>query len=242
MPERFLEVSHEALIRSWPRLRQWLDEDRAGLRVHRRITETAEEWEGTNRDDDLLYRGARLLQAQEWGERHEVELNPLEREFLSASIAFKQRLEEREREQQQRELQAAQKLAAAERKRAEEQTRATRRALLFATAALVVALVAAYAWFVAFAARSEADRQRREALAQKAEVERARSETDRQRREALAQKAEAERERGEAEKQQAAAETARLSAQEFGNKAVTAKKDADELINFMQYDLSDALG
>ena len=179
MPDRFLDVSHEALIRGWPRLRRWLDEDRAGLRLHRRITETAEEWQRANRDDDLLYRGARLMQAQEWRERHEVELNPLEREFLSASIALKQRLEQREREQQQRELQAAQKLAAAERKRAEEQTRATRRALLFATAALVVALVAAYAWFVAFAARSEADRQRREALAQKSEAERQRREAAR---------------------------------------------------------------
>ena len=111
MPERFLDVSHEALIRGWPRLRQWLDEDRAGLRLHRRITETAEEWQRSNRDDDLLYRGARLIQAQEWRERHEVELNPLEREFLDASIALKQRLEEHEREQQQRELEAAQKLA-----------------------------------------------------------------------------------------------------------------------------------
>jgi hypothetical protein len=91
MPDIFLDVSHEALIRSWPRLRQWLDEDRAGLRVHRRITETAEEWQGAIRDNDLLYRGAKLMQAQEWGERHEVELNPLEREFLSASFAFKHR-------------------------------------------------------------------------------------------------------------------------------------------------------
>src|SRR6266700_7980924 len=152
MPERFLDVSHEALIRGWPRLRGWLDEDRAGLRLQRRISEAAGEWQRSNRDHDLLYRGARLIEAQEWRARHEVELNLLEREFLNASIAFKQRLEEREREQQQRELQAAQKLAAAERKRAEEQTRATRRALLFATAALVVALVAAYAWFVAFEA------------------------------------------------------------------------------------------
>src|ERR1041384_3631133 len=119
MPERFLEVSHEALIRSWPRLRQWLDEDRAGLRVHRRITEAVDEWEGTNRDDSLLYRGAKLMQAQEWGERHDVELNPSEREFLSASIALKERLEQREREQHERELEAAQKLAVAERKRAE---------------------------------------------------------------------------------------------------------------------------
>ena len=73
MPERFLDVSHEALIRGWPRLRGWLDEDRAGLRIQRRITETAEEWQRSNRDDDLLYRGARLIQAQEWRARHEAE-------------------------------------------------------------------------------------------------------------------------------------------------------------------------
>jgi tetratricopeptide (TPR) repeat protein len=127
MSERFLDVSHEALIRGWPRLRGWLDEDRAGLRLQRRITETADEWQRSNRDNDLLYRGTRLIQAQEWRARHEVELNPLEREFLDASIALKQRLEEQEREQQQRELQAARKLAEAERKRAEEQIKARRR-------------------------------------------------------------------------------------------------------------------
>jgi len=143
-----IDVSHEALIRCWPRLRRWLDEDRSGLRLHRQITETGEEWKRTNRDEDLLYRGARLIHAQEWRERHEAELNPLEREFLSSSIALKERLEQREREQQQRELQAAKKLAEAERKRAEEQTRATRRALLFAIAALGVALVAAYFWLL----------------------------------------------------------------------------------------------
>ena len=40
---RWVDVSHEALIRGWPRLRRWLDEDRAGLRVHRRLTEATEE-------------------------------------------------------------------------------------------------------------------------------------------------------------------------------------------------------
>src|SRR6266403_6387188 len=127
MPERFLQVSHEALIRGWPRLQRWLDEDRAGLRLQRRITEIAKEWQRSNRDDDLLYRGVRLIQAQEWRERHEVELNPLEREFLDASIVLKQRLEQREREQQQRELEAAQNLAEAERKRVEEQIKGRRR-------------------------------------------------------------------------------------------------------------------
>ncbi len=150
MPERFLDVSHEALIRGWPRLRRWLDEDRAGLRLQRRITETAEEWQRSNRDNDLLYRGARLIQAQEWRARHEMELNPLEREFLDASIALKQRLEEHDTEQQQRELEAAQKLAEAEQRRAEEQIKARRRqrhliywAVTFGcVAAIVVAIVA----------------------------------------------------------------------------------------------------
>jgi hypothetical protein len=92
--ERFLDVSHEALIRGWPRLRGWLDEDRAALRLQRRITDAAQEWQRFNRDKYLLYRGARLVQAQEWRVRHDVELNPLEREFLDAST----RLEHRQRQ------------------------------------------------------------------------------------------------------------------------------------------------
>ena len=95
MQERFLDVSHEALIRGWPRLRGWLDEDRVGLRLQRRITEASEEWQRSNRDNDLLYRGARLIQAQEWRGRHETELNPLEREFLDASTALKRRQRQR---------------------------------------------------------------------------------------------------------------------------------------------------
>jgi hypothetical protein len=45
MPGRYIDVSHEALIRSWPRLRTWLDEDRAGLRIHHKITGAAQEWQ-----------------------------------------------------------------------------------------------------------------------------------------------------------------------------------------------------
>src|SRR5436309_1377709 len=156
MPERFLDVSHEALIRGWPRLRAWLDEDRAGLRLQRRITETAEEWERANRDNDLLYRGARLMQAQEWRARHEAELNPLEREFMDASIALKQRLEEQEREQQQRELQAAQQLAEAERRRAEEQIKARRRQRKFMIAVAFVSLIAVVAAVFSFLQRNAA--------------------------------------------------------------------------------------
>jgi len=57
------EVAHEALIREWGTLREWLSENREGLRLHRHLTQAAQEWDKLNRDADMLYRGARLAQA-----------------------------------------------------------------------------------------------------------------------------------------------------------------------------------
>ncbi len=81
-----VEVAHEALIRSWGRLRGWIDQNRAALRVHRQITEAAAAWEANNRDASYLYRGARLAEGQEWAVAHTDELNQLERSFLEASV------------------------------------------------------------------------------------------------------------------------------------------------------------
>jgi signal transduction histidine kinase len=88
--DQFIEVAHEALIRGWSRLRKWIEEDREALRVHRRLTETAQEWEQYTRDESYLYRGARLAEAKEWAEAHTNELNPLEREFLVVSIELQE--------------------------------------------------------------------------------------------------------------------------------------------------------
>jgi class 3 adenylate cyclase/WD40 repeat protein len=80
-----LEVAHEALIREWPRLREWLDEDRDGLRLHRRLGNAAQLWDAGGRDSGDLYRGARLDAADDWAQRNAVQLNVVEREFLDAS-------------------------------------------------------------------------------------------------------------------------------------------------------------
>jgi len=80
-----VQVAHEALIREWPTLREWLEEDREGLRMHRHLTEAAQEWQRLDRDPGELYRGARLVQASEWALAYSKALNPLEREFLAAS-------------------------------------------------------------------------------------------------------------------------------------------------------------
>ena len=84
----WVEVAHEALIRGWPRLRQWVDEDRAALRVRRRLTEAAREWERLARDDGALYRAGVLAEALELRDRKQTGLNVLEHEFLNAGVAL----------------------------------------------------------------------------------------------------------------------------------------------------------
>ncbi|GAB3008178.1 hypothetical protein GCM10027184_77180 [Saccharothrix stipae] len=83
-----VELAHEALIRNWPRLRGWIAEDRAGLRVQRMLTEAAHTWESLDHDPGALYRGTRLALAREWvdGTRG-PRLTPGEIRFLEASVA-----------------------------------------------------------------------------------------------------------------------------------------------------------
>ena len=81
----YVDVTHEALIREWPRLTTWLNEYREGLLVHRRLTDAAQEWQDLERDSDALFRGARLAQTAEWAAAHDGDINELERRFLNAS-------------------------------------------------------------------------------------------------------------------------------------------------------------
>jgi transcriptional regulator with XRE-family HTH domain len=74
--ERTVVVAHEALIRHWPRLRGWIDADRAGLLTHRRLTDAAREWDTLHREPGALYRGARLATAREWATEHPDHLRP----------------------------------------------------------------------------------------------------------------------------------------------------------------------
>lgn len=155
-----VEVAHEALIREWPRLRGWLEENREGLRLHRQLTESTQEWIALRRDPDLLYRSARLTQAREWATVHAGELNALECEFLDASITWTER-EEAEREaQRQRELEAARKLAESEGQRAEEQARSAaqlnKRARYLTGAFVLAILMALTALFFSSQARRTA--------------------------------------------------------------------------------------
>jgi GAF domain-containing protein/transcriptional regulator with XRE-family HTH domain/energy-coupling factor transporter ATP-binding protein EcfA2 len=113
------EVGHEALIREWQRLREWLHQDREGLRLHRHLTAAAQDWEILGRDAGALYRGTHLAQAREWVALHPEALNQGEHSFLNASIEQERREAEEHEAQYQRDLDNARKLAELERQRAE---------------------------------------------------------------------------------------------------------------------------
>src|SRR5262249_28247250 len=72
--------------RRWPRLRRWLEEDREGIRLHRRLSDAARLWEAAGREATDLYRGTRLEAAAEWAGANGVQLNQSERDFLNASL------------------------------------------------------------------------------------------------------------------------------------------------------------
>lgn len=57
-------LTHEIVLDAWPRLRRWIDEDRAGYLVRQQLEADAAQWVATGRDASLLYRGARLESAQ----------------------------------------------------------------------------------------------------------------------------------------------------------------------------------
>ena len=85
-----VEIAHESLIRCWPRLREWLNTDRDGARVHRQLTDAANGWESLHRDPGALYRGSRLAQADQWMRSGGADaLTSREREFLLASLAVR---------------------------------------------------------------------------------------------------------------------------------------------------------
>ena len=82
----FLDVAHEALIREWPRLRGWIDENRIWLRVHQVISEDTNEWMQARTDASYLYGSHRLDNAIQWVSGHIKELSADECRFLAESL------------------------------------------------------------------------------------------------------------------------------------------------------------
>src|SRR5437016_5387176 len=171
--QTFVEISHEALIREWSTLREWLAQNREEIRLERRLIQAAEEWQRVKQDPGALLQGARLSQAEEWLAQH-PEATALVRRFLQAGIEARDAALRKEHEATERELvrqsqlrQEADARAAAEKKLREQQGSAALQMRRLAkhlrrlSAALAVLLLVAItatgvAWKLWFMQRSNA--------------------------------------------------------------------------------------
>ncbi|MGN6608832.1 MAG: NACHT and WD repeat domain-containing protein, partial [Jatrophihabitans sp.] len=135
-----IELTHDALLVHWPRLRGWLDERVLAADLLDHLGATVRAWAEAGRPDSDLYRGARLRGALDWRDEHPDDVTPVEREFLAASEAAAD----------------AQLTAAREQARREARGRRRLRAVAIGLAAMVV--LAAVGVVVALHERGSADR------------------------------------------------------------------------------------
>jgi WD40 repeat protein/energy-coupling factor transporter ATP-binding protein EcfA2 len=102
-----VEVAHEALIRYWPRLLNWLDENRVQLQLRESIRQAALEWEKQQKDENyLVHRGGRLEDAQGLA-KHTSFLNQLEAGYITACVQLHQRHEQEKEARRRREIRTA---------------------------------------------------------------------------------------------------------------------------------------
>jgi WD40 repeat protein/DNA-binding SARP family transcriptional activator len=83
--DQTVEITHEVVFRTWPRLARWLELARTDLVLERDLRAAARSWDTDGRTDDNLYRGARLHAALEWLADNPSDLKPHEREFVTGS-------------------------------------------------------------------------------------------------------------------------------------------------------------
>jgi basic membrane lipoprotein Med (substrate-binding protein (PBP1-ABC) superfamily)/DNA-binding SARP family transcriptional activator len=81
-----VEVSHEALLRTWTRLGGWVEGARTDLRTRAALIAAVTEWEDADEDDGYLLEGVRLARYADWAATSSLRLTSRERRFLDASL------------------------------------------------------------------------------------------------------------------------------------------------------------
>jgi len=80
-------VTHEALLRRWPRVADWIEQHRHALQVRTRIGHDAERWAAAGRPRDLLLpRGSQVNQARALLDLDGFTLAPQEQEYVRVSV------------------------------------------------------------------------------------------------------------------------------------------------------------
>ncbi|MFP3962339.1 WD40 repeat domain-containing serine/threonine protein kinase [Actinomadura fulvescens] len=85
-----LAIANAALLRAWPRLREWVQAERPGLSAQVALADAARFWDEHGRRRGDLLQGTALERARDWAAagRRLLVLNPVERQFLQAASAL----------------------------------------------------------------------------------------------------------------------------------------------------------
>jgi tetratricopeptide (TPR) repeat protein len=89
-----ITVAHEALLWHWPRVAEWVAQNRENLRIRARIATAAELWEAEDRRPDMLLPAGRPLGEAETLLEQDVELLEDESSYIQASIAKAKRVQQ----------------------------------------------------------------------------------------------------------------------------------------------------
>jgi WD40 repeat protein len=100
--EDTVEVVHEALIREWGTLREWMNANRQFRTWQERLKVALREWKNDNHDSGALLRGVPLTVAEDWLRKRADEMTQEERDFIQISV--KERDRERQKKQRRRQL------------------------------------------------------------------------------------------------------------------------------------------
>jgi WD40 repeat protein/serine/threonine protein kinase len=105
--EPMVELAHEALLRAWVLLQEWLDASRTDIRLHRWLAAAVGEWEKSGRDHSYLLSGTRLAQYEDWRGTAGFLLTDEEVSYLDYSSARRRAQQEAEHARQAREQRKA---------------------------------------------------------------------------------------------------------------------------------------
>ncbi len=83
---RNVEVAHEALLRKWPLLKNWLDAEREFLVGRNQLRYAADQWTKSGEKNSALLHGLQLTVARQWLTDHPGRFTPVEGRLILASI------------------------------------------------------------------------------------------------------------------------------------------------------------
>ncbi len=152
-----VELAHEALIREWQRLREWLDANREFRRWQQQLRIAAEHWRQNNVDESTLLFGGRLAEAERWLNERPTEIGPLLHQYIDASLELREQRRSEEVARQERELLQAQAAAAADRRRLEVEQASRRRLRRLTIGVGIMTFLACGAAFLAWQAQLHAE-------------------------------------------------------------------------------------